>query len=268
MKSSKNKQSLYDFLYNSQPNFFSNTFSFIVNGINYILFLYIIFSFIIYLFFHFFALNIEVVGIDEKTFLQYDSILFRNNFNNIILACIIILGMFSTIKQNYFYFSIYLLSYGLFIFSFAFKINLTLIPLYSYFYRIFNTLLIAGFLILSLYSVFYYFKLFEYSQFNINNIPIDKIIHEVKLKIDLAKMKYNAFMIKWGIHKISKKILYTKKDYYFMNLDKDNDNEKIKNEFRKDSDNYSKNNSEINTNASSIENDYINLDNENEPLKN
>ena len=52
-----------------------------------------------------------------------------------------------------------------------------------------------------------------------------------------------------------------------MNLDKENDNEKIKKEFVKDSDNYSKNNSEENTYASSVENNYINLDNENEPLK-
>ena len=267
MKSKKNNQSLYNFLYNSQPNFFSNTFTLVINGINYILFLYIIFSFIVYLFFHFFALNIEIFGINEKTFLQYDSILFKNNFNNILLACIIILGMLSTTKQNYFYFSIYLLTYGFFIFSFAFKINFTLIPIYSIIYNIFNTILFSGFLILLIYSLLYYFKIFGYIKYNINDIPIDKLIHEVKLKIDLAKMNYNAFMIKWGVHKISKKLLYTKKDYYFMNLDKENDNEKIKKEFIKDSDNYSKNNSEENTYASSVENNYINLDNENEPLK-
>ncbi len=267
MKSRKNNKSIYDFLFNSQPNFFSDTFTLIINGINYILFLYIIFSFIIYLFFHFFALNIEISGFDEKTFLIYDSILFKNNFNNIILVCIIILGMFSTIKQNYFYFSIYLLSYGLFIFSFAFKINFTFIPIYSIIYNIFNTILFSGFLILLIYSLLYYFKIFGYIKYNINDIPIDKLIHEVKLKIDLAKMNYNAFMIKWGVHKISKKLLYTKKDYYFMNSDKENDNEKIKREFVKELDNYSRNNSDANTYASSIENNYINLDNENESLK-
>ena len=267
MKSRKNNKSIYDFLYNSQPNFFSDIFTLIINGINYILFLYIIFSFIIYLFFHFFALNIEISGFDVKTFLTYDSILFKNNFNNIILVCIIILGMFSTIKQNYFYFSIYLLSYGLFIFSFAFKINFTLIPIYSIIYKIFNIILLSGFLILLIYSLLYYFKIFKYVKYNINVISIEKLINEVKLKIDLAKMNYNAFMIKLGLHKISKKLLYTKKDYYFMNSDKENDNEKIKREFVKELDNYSRNNSDANTYASSIENNYINLDNENEPLK-
>ena len=74
-------------------------------------------------------------------------------------------------------------------------------------------------------------------------------------------------MIKLGLHKISKKLLYTKKDYYFMNSDKENDNEKIKREFVKELDNNSRNNSDANTYASSIENNYINLDNENESLK-
>ena len=268
MKSRKYNQSLYEFLYKSQPNFFSDSFNLIVNGINYCLFLYIIFSFIIYLFFHFFALNIEVLGMTQEKFLEYDTILYKNNFNNIILGCVIILGMISTSKQNYFYFCIYLLSYALFMFSFAFKINFTLIPIYSYAYTLFNLMLFSGFLIISIYYLLYYFKIFGYFKYNMNDIPVDKIIHEIKLRVDLAKMSYNAFMIRWGIHKISKRLLYTKKDYYFMNLDKDNDNEKIKKEFIKDCDNYSKNNSDLNTYASSIDNNYINLDNESEPLKN
>ena len=80
-------------------------------------------------------------------------------------------------------------------------------------------------------------------------------------------MNYNAFMIKLGLHKISKKLLYTKKDYYYMNSDKENDNEKIKREFVKELDNYSRNNSDANIYASSIENNYFNVDNENELLK-
>ena len=268
MKSRKNNQSLYDFLYNSQPNFFSGTFNFIVNGINYCLFLYIIFSFIIYLFFHFFALNIEVFGMTQTKFLEYDTILYKNNFNNIILACIIILGMLSVKKQNYLYFIIYLLTYALFIFSFIFKMNFTLIPIYSYFYTIFNSLLFFGFFILSLYSILYYFQIYGIVKNNINDIPIDKIIHEIKLKSDLAKMSYNAFMIRHGLHKISKKLLYTKKDYYFMNMENDNDNEKIKKEFINEYDNESKLNSESGTYASTIDNNYINLDNESQPLKN
>ena len=50
------------------------------------------------------------------------------------------------------------------------------------------------------------------TKYNMNDIPVDKIIHEIKLRVDLAKMSYNAFMIRWGIHKISKRLLYTKKD--------------------------------------------------------
>ena len=81
-------------------------------------------------------------------------------------------------------------------------------------------------------------------------------------------MSYNAFMIKHGLHKISKKLLYTKKDYYFMNMENDNDNEKIKKEFINEYDNESKLNSESGTYASTIDNNYINLDNESQPLKN
>ena len=270
MKSKNNfqKKSLKDLLYKTQSDFFSNTFSFIINIINYFLFLYIMFSFIFYIFFHFFALNVEVFGYNETTFISTDSMLLKNNFNNIILACIIILGMLSVKKQNYFYFIIYLSTYALFIFSFIFKMNFTLIPIYSYFYTIFNSLLFFGFFILSLYSILYYFQIYGFVKNNINDIPIDKIIHEIKLKSDLAKMSYNAFMIKHGLHKISKKLLYTKKDYYFMNMENDNDNEKIKKEFINEYDNESKLNSESGTYASTIDNNYINLDNESQPLKN
>ena len=189
MKSRKYNQSLYEFLYKSQPNFFSDSFNLIVNGINYCLFLYIIFSFIIYLFFHFFALNIEVLGMTQEKFLEYDTILYKNNFNNIILGCVIILGMISTSKQNYFYFCIYLLSYALFMFSFAFKINFTLIPIYSYAYTLFNLMLFSGFLIISIYSLLYYFKILGYFKYNMNDIPVDKIIHEIKLRIKIMIMK-------------------------------------------------------------------------------
>ena len=261
-------ESLYNFLYKNQSNFFSNNFNFIINLINYILFLYIIFSFIIYVFFHFFALNIEVFGYNESTFLLADSILLKNNFNNIILACIIILGMFTLKKQNYYYFSIYFITYSLFIFSFICKINFTLIPLKSYTYIVFNSLLIFGFFIISIYIILFYFKIFGFMKYNLNDIQFDKIIHEIKLKSDLAKISYNAFMIKWGIHKISKKLLYNKKDYYFMNMDKDNDNLKIKKEFVGEFDNEIKSNSDNGTYASTIDNNYINLDSETQPLKN
>ena len=75
-------------------------------------------------------------------------------------------------------------------------------------------------------------------------------------------------MIKWGIHKISKRILYNKKDYYFMNMDNDNINLKIKKEFVNEFDNESKSNSDNGTYASTIDNNYINLDSETQPLKN
>ena len=104
-------------------------------------------------------------------------------------------------------------------------------------------------------------------KYNLNDIQFDKIIHEIKLKSDLAKISYNAFMIKWGFHKISKKLLYNKKDYYFMNMNNDNDNIKIKKEFVGDFENEIKSNSETGTYASTIDNNYINLDSETQPLK-
>ena len=113
---------------------------------------------------------------------------------------------------------------------------------------------------------------------NATNVPYAQIIHEFKLKLDMAKMSYNALLIRLGLHKISKRLLFSKKDYYFMNIDKEmENNEKIKRELGINDINTSKLNnnnnnnsfsyySDDNTYANTVDGNYSRLDEE-EPLK-
>ena len=114
---------------------------------------------------------------------------------------------------------------------------------------------------------------------NINNQPasIDTLVHEMQIRMDLAKFKFNSIMIKLKLHKIFKRLLYHPKDFYFMNKEQE---KKRKNEHiirhiqgikktTKISDSYSLNSDIISkTDASSVENNYSRLDeDEAEPLK-
>ena len=145
--------------------------------------------------------------------------------------------------------------------------------------------------------IFYYFKDKDSPKININNdketiygkyrinvndkpASIDTLVHEVQIRMDMAKMKFNSIMIKFKLHKIFKRLLYQPKDFYFMSKEqeKERQNEHIIRNIKglKDIDKRSKfsgsnslnsdNNST--TGSSSIDNNYSRLDDdEDEPLK-
>lgn len=271
------KKSIYSILYRKQPEFFSSTLSYIITSINYFLFLYIIFSFLIYLFFHFFALNINTFKFTESTYSPYDSSLSMNNYNNLFLLVIIGFGILALKQETIFYFLLYIGTFGFFTLSFIFNANHTFLSRLSYSYMVYHWIMISCFGILSVYCLMYYMKLIGYIKFNLNDIPFDDIIHEVKLRIDMAKISYNGLLIKYGIHKISKKLLYSPKEYYFMNIERERENnETIKKEFLGEK-SFSKstcgNNSfstksEDETYATTVENNYSRMESEYEPLKN
>ena len=271
-KNPSNKKSFYGLLYNRQPEFFSSTLSYIVNTINYFLFLYVVFSLLIYLFFHFFALNINSFKISEETYTPMDSSLSLHNFNNLFFLVIIGFGILALKQETYMFFILYMGSFGFFSLSYLNRGNYTFVDPLSYSFTIFNWISIGCFLLLLAYTVMYYFKSVGYLKFNLNDVPYDEIIHEVKLRTDLAKMNYNALMIRLGLHKISKKLLYTKKDYYFMNMEKERENnDVIKREFVNEQKNANTSFSykgDDETLANTVENTYSRMDSEYEPLKN
>ena len=272
LKNPSSKKSFYGLLYNKQPEFFSSTLSYIVNTINYFLFLYVVFSLLIYLFFHFFALNINTFKITEATYTPMDSSLSLHNFNNLFFLVIIVFGILALKQETFMFFILYMGSFGFFSLSYLIRGNYTFVEPLSYSFTIFNLISIGCFLLLSAYTIMFYCKSVGYLRFNLNDVPYDEIIHEVKLRTDLAKMNYNALMIRLGLHKISKKLLYTKKDYYFMNMEKERENnEAIRREFANEQKNANTSfsyKSDDETFANTVENTYSRIDSEYEPLKN
>ena len=155
--------------------------------------------------------------------------------------------------------------------------NASLFTIFSYLLCICLTILIVFSIVSFLISSSFSRSNKASSSNNKNNIPYGQIIHEFKLKLDMAKMNYNALLIRLGLHKISKRLLFTKKDYYFMNIDKEmENNEKIKRELGINDINTSKLNnnnnnsfsyySDDNTYANTVDGNYSRLDEE-EPLK-
>ena len=118
---------------------------------------------------------------------------------------------------------------------------------------------------------------------NLNEQPasIDALVHEVQLRMDMAKMKFNSIMIDWKLNKIFKRLMYQPKDFYFMqkNQEKERQNEHIIRNIKglksivNQKDKFSDLNSQMSDNvsttfASSVDNNYSRLeDDESEPLK-
>lgn len=108
---------------------------------------------------------------------------------------------------------------------------------------------------------------------SINEIPTEDIINEVKLRTDMAKMSFNATLVKFGLHNIFRRFMFKKEDYYFMNIEKEKEeNERIKKEMIDSeckglNNSYSFNSDEQTYAGSILDNNYSQLENENDLLK-
>ena len=225
---------------------------------------------IIDLFFFF----VTIISVNNTIYL-FNSFTYRYTcfiFNNLFFLVIIVFGILALKQETFMFFILYMGSFGFFSLSYLIRGNYTFVEPLSYSFTIFNLISIGCFLLLSAYTIMFYCKSVGYLRFNLNDVPYDEIIHEVKLRTDLAKMNYNALMIRLGLHKISKKLLYTKKDYYFMNMEKERENnDVIKREFVNEQKNANTSfsyKSDDETLANTVENTYSRMDSEYEPLKN
>ena len=229
-----------------------------------------------------------------------DISLFWNLFNIIIPIGFIYLSQQLIKVQTYAFLTVYMGIQKLFIFAYFMNVNLTLIPNKSSFiYTIFNLMLLFTYNLYLIYSIYFYiknknksnnnnisnYKDTSYGKYkiNLNEQPasIDALVHEVQLRMDMAKMKFNSIMIDWKLNKIFKRLMYQPKDFYFMqkNQEKERQNEHIIRNIKglksivNQKDKFSDLNSQMSDNvsttfASSVDNNYSRLeDDESEPLK-
>ena len=301
-----------EFWFGKRPAFFNVKFQLLTYAIDGIFLFYSLISIPLYIFYHIFGdlglfLDKEKIEANpslKDEYLEYfkmnDISLFWNLFNIIIPIVFIFLSQQLIKSQTYALFSFYMGIQKLFILAYFMNSNLTLIPNKSSFiYTIFNLMLIFTYNIYLFYSIYFYFK--NKNKLNNNNINIDKdtsygkykinlneqpasletIVHEVQLRMDMAKMKFNSIMIKFKLNKIFKRLMYQPKDFYFMqkNQEKERQNEhiirnikglkSIVNQKDKFSDLKSQMSDNVSTTfASSVDNNYSRLeDDETEPLK-
>ena len=307
----KNSSILHrEFWFEKTPEYFNVKFQLLTYAIDGIFLLYSIMSIPLYIFYHIFGdlglfLNKESIesnpSLKEEYLQNYklnDISLFWNLFNIIIPIGFIFLSQQMIKVQTYAFLTIYMGIQKLFIFAYFMNCNLTLISNKSSFiYKIFNLMLIFAYNLYLIYSIYYYYRNknpinnnikeeretgFAKYKINVNEQPasIDTLVHEMQLRMDMAKMKFNSIMIKLKLHKIFKRLLYQPKDFYFMqkNQEKERQNEHIIRNIKglksiNKKDNFSDTNSQYSDNlsttfASSVDNNYSRIDDdENEPLK-
>ena len=308
----KGANSIYnkEFWFQKTPEYFNFKFQLITYAIDAIFLLYSIISIPLYIFYHIFGdlgLFLDKEKIESNPSLKEaflanfklnDISLFYNLFNIIIPIGLIFLSQHLIKVQNYYFLFIYMALQKIFVFAYLMNCNLTFIPhKTSFIYTIFNIMILFADALYFIYFIYFYFKSNKNNNYinndketgygkykiNLNEQPVslDTMVHEIQLRMDMAKIKFNSLMIKLKIHKIFKKLLYQPKDFYFINTnqEKERQNEdiirnikglkKINNNF-KFSDNKSVNSDTNSTTtfASSIDNNYSRLeDEESEPLK-
>ena len=301
-----------EFWFERTPEYFNVKFQLLTYAIDAIFILYSLFSIPLYVFYHIFGdlglfLDKEKVEANpslKDEYLKYykinDISLFWNLFNIIIPIGFIYLSQQLIKVQTYAFLTVYMGIQKLFIFAYFMNVNLTLIPNKSSFiYTIFNLMLLFTYNLYLIYSIYFYiknknksnnnnisnYKDTSYGKYkiNLNEQPasIDALVHEVQLRMDMAKMKFNSIMIDWKLNKIFKRLMYQPKDFYFMqkNQEKERQNEHIIRNIKglksivNQKDKFSDLNSQMSDNvsttfASSVDNNYSRLeDDESEPLK-
>lgn len=297
-----------EFWFKKTPEYFNFRFQLLIYAIDAIFVLYSLISIPLYIFYHIFGdlglfLNKEQIESNpslKNEFMDYyklnDISLFWNIFNLFFPISLIICSLQLIQNQTYAFLGIYTALQKLLILAYFMNCNLTLIPHKSSFiYKIFNLMIIFSDTLLFIYSIYYYYRgqtntinkitnndkdSTPYGKYkiNLNEQPasIGTLVHEVQLRMDMAKIKFNSIMIKLKLHKCFKRLLYQPKDFYFMNnnIEQERENEEIIRNIKgikkvnKFSDNKSENSDAFSTTfASSVDNNYSRLDDESEPLR-
>ena len=297
-----------DFWLEKSPEYFNNKYFLLTIFIIIIYSLYTLTSFPLYIYYHFFGdlglfdnkeiPNNSSLNEENLNYFQINDIsFFMNMINNIYTIGLAFLSYHVLKNQTFSSLGILMFLHILFIFAYLMNINITFIPhKTSIAYRIFNLMTIFCFILHFIHLVSYNYKskitkgksklknketLIGKYKLNERPVTIDSIVNEIQLRMDMAKIKFNSFIIKLKLHKICKKIMFKQKDFYFMNKEseKERKNENIIRNIKgyKTGNNMNIkknfNNSQISDNCSttfdsSVDNNYskLNDDNEYSPL--
>ena len=194
--------------------------------IDYVLFIYTLFNLIISIFYYVFAFALTS---NEK--IDFSNLKYYNFKNIITISIIICLSIYSILNSNFSTLTVFYTFICYFIFNIKNCISNDIKILYN-FINILNFILIIGFLLMIIFT----YKLFTNEEENFTFIDYSNIIHNMHLFLDTIKINYNSFIINCGLHKLTKKLLFKPKDYYFLNQSnikknykKNNNNETYKN---------------------------------------
>ena len=194
--------------------------------IDYILFTYTLFNLIISIFYYVFAFALTN---NEK--IDFSNLKYYNFKNIITISIIICLSIYSILNNNFSTLTVFYTFICYFIFNIKNCISNDIKILYN-FINILNFILIIGFLLMIIFT----YKLFTNEDEEFIFIDYSNIIHNMHLFLDTIKINYNSFIINCGLHKLTKKLLFKPKDYYFLNQSnikknykKNNNNETYKN---------------------------------------
>ena len=181
---------------------------------DYVLFIYGIFNLIISIFYYVFAFSLT-----NNDKIDFSNLKYYNLKNILTISIIISLSIYSILNNNFSTLSIFYIFNCYFIFNIKNYISEDISILYN-FINIFHFCLILGFFIMAIFT----YKLFTNEEQNYPFINYSNIIHNMHLFIDSIKINYNSIIINLGLHKITKKLLYKPKDYYFLNQSNINNN--------------------------------------------
>ena len=294
------------------PELFNANFQLLLYIIDAIFIIYALSSVPLYVFYHFFGnlglftQNRELYELDANLRQQYEAnytlnnnSLFWNIFNNIFLLFFVVLSQSIIRNQTFSHFFLFFGILNLFIFGYFMNVNLTLIPNNtSFIYNIFHYMLLLA----SIMIIIYLYKHFskkntppnqksetgygKYKYSENSTLRMEDVVHEVNLRLDMAKMRFNSFLIKLKLNKILKKFMFQPKDYYFMKNQYTQESEvnKVVNNIKGNNDSNEKNNKKVNNRSNvsdtrstnigsnfSMDNSYSRLDDDDEeeinPLK-
>jgi hypothetical protein len=200
-----------------KPHFFNKNFSMVNNVMSFILGSYIILTTIMYLAVHF---NFGTF-IKSKTFLlEYDQILFHNLFINLSFGVMIFFNYLAYKNDMIsFYF---IIDISLFTLNYFFVSEMTAKDFFLFeFLKILKIFLISIGVSLGLYIVYHYLSNLNHMRnFLSNNFSFEEIYHEVCLRTDMIKFSYNAFIIRFKLHKIIPSLLYSRDAFYYRTCKK------------------------------------------------
>lgn len=220
----KYKMNRGGYISNREPEFFSYVLSSIIYIINTVFTIYIISAITLYVIFHF--LGKEFLTDENKSQVEVE-----NKFpNNIwIMLVLMIIGHFSISGKSKSLFIGYTLGLMItninYFFNFLpFNINYNTANTTIYTsHTIFNIIIILTNFAICAYSIYFYFLMIGYFKFDLNDVPLSQIIHEIRLRTDMLKINYNSFFVTVGIHKYLPGLLYKKEDFYFMTAESSRD---------------------------------------------